>query len=99
FAVSAHGSLAAISDGIKIVRRMATISHFHAPSSRATLMSARWLNFPSAHCVDTLGQVTFDAFGPSRFTGRPNRSLPSLATGISIHASANVGHCRVRDVG
>jgi hypothetical protein len=33
FAVSAHGSLAAISDGIEIVRRMATISHFHAPSS------------------------------------------------------------------
>jgi hypothetical protein len=32
-AVSAHGSLAAISDGIEIVRRMATISHFHAPSS------------------------------------------------------------------
>jgi hypothetical protein len=39
FAGSVHGGLAAISYGIEIVRRMATISQFHASPPRATLMA------------------------------------------------------------
>jgi hypothetical protein len=54
----------------EIVRRTATISQFHAPSSRATLVSARLrLIFLCAHCVDTFAQVTVDPFEPSRFVG------------------------------
>jgi MmgE/PrpD N-terminal domain len=58
---------------------MATISQFHAPSSRATLVGARWLKFLCAHCVGTFGQVTVDPFKPSSFVGRPSCVLSRLA--------------------
>src|ERR1700694_1327703 len=50
---------------------------------RATLMSAGWLNFPSAHCVDTLGQVTFDTFMPSRMGLRSQVTPAASNPGIS----------------
>jgi hypothetical protein len=62
-----HGGIAAITFGIEIVRRMAAISQIHAPSSPGDADERTMAHFPSAHCVDILRQVTFDAFGPSRF--------------------------------
>jgi hypothetical protein len=57
----------------------------------ATLMSAGWLDFPSAHCVDTLGQVTFDAFMPSRMRLCGQMTPAASYAGISPMPGAQIG--------
>jgi hypothetical protein len=54
FAKSAHGGLAAISYAIEIVRRMATISQFHAPSSQGDAGERTVAQFFHAPIVSTL---------------------------------------------
>src|SRR5215831_1318175 len=94
----AHDELTAISYWIEIVYRMAAVSHFHAPSSP----ERRWrthdgLIFPAPIVLILLIRLRLIRSSRQGFVGRPMCAPPRLQE-ISIHADANVGHCRIRNV-
>ena len=78
----------------EIVRRMATISRFHAPSSRATLVSAQCAKFFYAPIVLIL-LLRLRLIRSSRqgSSDARVRALLRLAIAISIHGRADIGHC------